>query len=164
MFLCAGCLIAASPEKDKDRDGEGGVCRVSGMRCMQAGHASVPPMSRCQCSHVFCLFLLFFLGILSPSTHIFYSTPPKQNTTSLANEKDPRDKEAQHTVVACITLLQYWVNCFILLFTILFTSTYKHHQLCKFPLLCLFQACPAQLMIGGKDAQACRTQHAQHVA
>lgn len=122
-------------------------------------HVKMPVLAR-----VLPFFLLFFLGILSPSTHIFYSTPPKQNTTSLANEKDPCDKEAQHTVVACITLLQYWVNCFILLFTILFTSTYKHHQLCKFPLLCLFQACPAQLMIGGKDAQACRTRHAQHVA
>lgn len=163
MFFCAGCFIAASPEEDKDRDGEGGVCRVSGMRCMQAGHASVPPMSRCQCSHVFCLFFFFFKASYHPAFTSF--TPPLQNKTPPAWPMKKTLVTKRHdTLLWPVTLFQYWVNCFVLLFIILFTSTYKHHQLCKFRLLCLCQACPAQLLIGGKDAQACRTQHAQHVA
>lgn len=111
MFFCAGCFIAASPEEDKDRDGEGGVCRVSGMRCMQAGHASVPPMSRCQCSHVFCLFFFFFFkASYHPALTSF--TPPLQNKTPPAWPMKKTLVTKRHdTLLWPVTLFQYWVNC-----------------------------------------------------
>lgn len=108
-------------------------------------------------------FFFFFKASYHPALTSF--TPPLQNKTPPAWPMKKTLVTKRHdTLLWPVTLFQYWVNCFVLLFIILFTSTYKHHQLCKFPLLCLCQACPAQLLIGGKDAQACRTQHAQHVA
>lgn len=130
----------------------------AGRTCVCTSHVKMPVLAR-----VLPFFFFFFKASYHPALTSF--TPPLQNKTPPAWPMKKTLVTKRHdTLLWPVTLFQYWVNCFVLLFIILFTSTYKHHQLCKFPLLCLCQACPAQLLIGGKDAQACRTQHAQHVA
>lgn len=107
VFLCR--LLHCCQPRGGQGQGRGGRSVQSfgnevhaGRTCVCTSHVKMPVLAR-----VLPFFFFFFLGILSPSTHIFYSTPPKQNTTSLANEKDPHDKEARHTVVACNTTSYY---------------------------------------------------------